>query len=146
MAEQTRSFDARDVIVTWGPIQLQGAAPGSFVKVTYDEDAVTKTVGAQGAVVALVQANDGGSLTWTASQASPTNDLLSAQAALQRLPGVGVVKFPLFLRHINGTTIAVAPEAWIKKVADVEFSNEHTSREWMFDIAHLQLFAGGSTR
>lgn len=146
MAEQTKAYDARDVVVTWGEIELDGAAPDSFVNVMYDEDAVKKTTGAQGFVCATVNANDGGALTWTASQASVCNDRLSAIAALQRQKGVGLIKKPLFLKHRNGTTIAIGPEAWIKKEPESPFGAEHQNREWAFDIAHLTLFLGGSTR
>jgi hypothetical protein len=143
---ETLSYDARDVVITWGEIELEGPAPGTFVTIVYDADAVTKTRGAQNFVVAIVTGNDGGSVTWTASQASPTNDRLSAIAALQRQKGVGLVKKPLQVKHVNGTTLAIGPEAWIKKVPDSAFGEEHESREWLFDVAHLNLFVGGSTR
>ncbi len=146
MSLETKQYDARDVIITWGEIELEGPAPGTFVTIAYDEDAVVKTTGAQGFVVATVKANDGGSVTWTASQASPVNDRLSAIAALQRRKGVGLIKKPIFVKHVNGTTLAMGPEAWIKKVPDAAFGDEHESREWMFDIAHLEAFIGGSTR
>lgn len=146
MALETASYDARDVVITWGEIELEGAAPGTFVKITYDNDAVVKTVGAQGFVVATVKADDGGMIEWTASQASPVNDRLSAIAAIQRRKGAGLVKKPLMVKHINGTTLALGPEAWIKKVPDAAFGDEHETRVWGFDIAHLEANIGGSTR
>ncbi len=146
MAEQTLSFDARDVVVSWGEIELQGAAPGTFVTVVYDDAQVKKTRGAQNFVIAVVTGNDGAKLTWTASQASPVNDRLSQIALLQLQPGVGLIKKPIFLKHINGTTLAVGPEAWIEKIPDSPFAEDHQNREWAFDVAHMRLFVGGSTR
>lgn len=146
MAEETLQYDARDVIVTWGEIELEGAAPGTFVVIKYDAEAVKKTRGAQNFVVAVVTGDDGGSVTWTASQASPVNDRLSAVAAIQRRKGVGLQKKPLMVKHTNGTTLAIAPEAWIKKVPDAGFGDDHETREWEFDCAHLDAFIGGSTR
>lgn len=147
MANETRSWDARDLSVSWGEIDLtDGVSDGSFVKLTYDVDHVTKHKGAQGHVTVLISADDGGSLTITLSQSSPTNDRLSAIAAAQRRKGVGLIRKPLLLKHINGTTLAVGPEAWIKKTPDTEFSDVHSNREWVLDIAHLNLFVGGSTR
>lgn len=146
MAQNTAQYDARDVTVTWGEIELDGASEGDFVTITYDEDAVKKTVGAQGYVVATINANDGGKITWTGSQGTPTHDRLSAIAALQRRKGAGLVKKPIMVRHNNGTTIALGAEAWIMKVPDTTFGAEHKDREWGFDIAHLDAFIGGSTR
>lgn len=146
MALETKAYDARDVIITWGEIELEGAAPGTVVTIAYDTEAVKKTVGAQGFVVATVMANDGGSVTWVASQASPTNDRLSAVAALQRRRGVGLIKKPILVKHVNGTTLALGPEAWIMKVPDAAFGEEHQDREWKFDVAHLNAFIGGSSR
>lgn len=143
---QTLSYDARDVVITWGELELEGAAPGTFVTVTYNEDAVTLTAGAQGFMVATINANDSGAMTWTASQAAPVNDRLSAYAALQRTRGVGLIKKPLFLKHRNGTSIAVGPEAWIMKEPEAPFADEHQNREWSFTIPHLTLHIGGSTR
>ncbi len=146
MALETKTYDARDVIIVWGEIELEGPAPGSFVTIAYDNDMVTKTTGAQGFVVATISAADGGSIKWTASQASPTNDRLSAVAALQRRKGVGLIKKPILVKHTNGTTLALGPEAWIKKSPDAAFGDSLEPREWDFDIPHLQAFIGGSTR
>ncbi len=146
MAQTTKSYDARDVILTWGEIELDGAGDGTFVTLTYDEDAVTKHTGAQGHVTAVVNPNDGGAVTWVASQSSTANDRLSAIAALQRRKGVGLIKKPFMLKHRNGTTLAIGPETWIKKEPEVGFGEEHSNREWAFDIAHLVMFVGGSTR
>jgi hypothetical protein len=145
MSDETLQYDARDVVLTWGAIELTGAAPGSFVKIAYDEDMAKKTVGAQGQVCVTINANDGGSITWTGGQQTDTNDKLSAIAVVQRKRGAPLFTAPILLKHVNGTTIA-AGLAWIKKTADVEFGAEHGNREWPFDIDHLELFVGGSTR
>lgn len=143
---QTKSYDARDVVITWGEIELEGAAPGTIVTIAYDADMATKTRGAQNFVVVTITGNDGGSVKWVASQASPTNDRLSAIALLQMQPGIGLIKKPIQVKHVNGTTLAIGPEAWIKKIPEAQFAEEHQDREWEFDIAHMKAFIGGSTR
>ena len=142
---ETKSYDARDVIVTWGELELEGPGEDTVVTIAYDEDAVTKTTGAQGFVVATINAAQGGMITWVASQASPTNDRLSAIAALQRRRGVGLQKRPILVKHVNGTTLATGT-AWIKKVPDAQFAKAHQTREWVFDVDRLEAFIGGSTR
>lgn len=141
-----RQYDPRDVIVTWGPLLLQGFSDGTFVSAEYDEDAVTKHVGAQGAVTATVSANRGGKVTVTIGQASPTNDALSLIAAAQRQPGAGLQRHALMVKHVNGTTLIAAAEAWIQKVPNTEFGAEHAAREWIFDCAELEAHVGGSVR
>ncbi len=146
MTVETKSYDARDIIITWGEVELEGATDGTFVVIEYDEDAVKKHTGAQGDVTVTISANDGGSVTWTGNQGTPTHDRLSAIAALQRKKGVGLIKKPILVKHTNGNTLVVGPEAWIKKVPKTEFGAEHNPREWIFDIAHLNLFVGSSNR
>lgn len=146
MTVETLTYDCRDVNIIWGALELEAPADGTFVTIDYDEDAVKKTAGAQGHVTATINANDGGSVTWVATQGTPTNDRLSAAAALQRKKdGPGLIKAPIIVKHVNGTTICTGM-AWIKKVAKAEFAAEATSREWVFDIDHLVMFVGGSTR
>lgn len=146
MALESKQLDPRDLIVTWGEIILDGFADGTFVTITYDNEAVVKTQGSQGFTVAMVSARDGGKITCVLSQASPINDRLSAIAALQRRKGVGLIKKPLVVTHKNGTTLAIGAEAWIMKVPDSPFADTHQNRDWAFDIAHLDAFIGGATR
>src|ERR1043165_8616066 len=127
---QSRTWDARDLIITWGAIALEGAGDGDVVTIAYNVDNVTLTAGAQGFMVANVSANNSGRITWSASEATPTNDRLSAIAALQRRKGAGLIKFPIMVKHTNGTTLAIGAEAWIVKSPDAPFGAEHQNREW----------------
>lgn len=141
-----RQYSPEDIVLTWGPILFKGFGDGTMVTIEYDEDAVTKHVGAQGDVTVTMSANHGASIMVTLGQASPTNDLLSAHALAQRQPGNGLVAFPFLLKHINGSTLAETPECWIKKEPPIEFGGEHSNREWAFDSAIMIMQVGGSTR
>jgi hypothetical protein len=146
MASASYSFDARDVSITWGEVIIDGTGDGNFVTIAYNTDNVTLHKGAQGHMTAVLSSDDSGRVTVVLSQSSPTNDRLSGFAALQRRAGVGLIKKPIQIKHINGTTIAIGAEAWIVKAPDTVFGAEHQNREWMFEIPHLELFIGGSTR
>ncbi len=141
-----KQFDLRDVIVTWGEHIIDGAGEGSFIKISYDEDATIEKVGGQGDVTVQVSANQKATATINLGQASSSNDKLSAAAALQRRPGIGLVKKPLTVRHINGTTLAFAAEAWIRKEAEIDFGDDLGDREWPLGLAKLEVFVGGSLR
>lgn len=142
---EPKSYDARDIIITWGEISLEGAGDGDIVTIAYNADNVTLTAGAQGFMVATVSANNSGRVTWSASQATPVNDRLSVIAALQRRKGIGLIKKTMQVRHTNGTTLARGL-AWIVKVPDTAFGDEHQNRSWMFELPNMELFVGGSLR
>lgn len=146
MAEQTKTFDPRDIVATWGEIELDGAAPGTFINLTYNNAAVTLTMGAQGFASVTKKADDSGGMTWTASQNAPVNSRLGAIAARQRRAGQAPIKKPLFLRWLNGELLAIGPEAFLEMEPGAQFGDEHETREWKWIIPHLQMLQGGSSR
>lgn len=146
MADEFFQYDAARVISTWGGKPIQGFAKGTFIKVEFDEDQVTKTVGAQGAVTATVSNNRAGKATFTLVQGSPTNDVLSKASAANQAPGQALVVKPLMIKDLNGTTLCSGDAAWVKKVADTEFGDEQGNRQWVLDIAKLIMNTGGAVK
>lgn len=140
----TQSYDARDIVITWGEVELTGSGDGDFVTIAYNTDNVTLHKGAQGYMTAVISSDDSGRVTWVGTQSTPTNDRLSAFAAQQRRAGVGLIKKPIQVKHVNGTTLASGAEAWIVKAPDTVFGADHKNREWMFEIPHLELFIGST--
>lgn len=139
-----KQYNPKAIIVTWGEFLIQGFADGSIVRVEYDEDAVTKTVGAQGDVTATINHNRGGKGTCNIKQGAPINDFLSLNAASNRPREAALVVKPFMVKDLFGTTLCIAPQAWIMKVATSEFSKEHTPREWIWDFGDLKMNTGGS--
>ena len=98
--------------------------------------------------VTSVQGNDGfvaravrrhsplRSYEFTLLQTSETNELLSAQAEIDRLTGQAV--YPLVIKDLNGTTLYESPQAWIAERPEGEFSNEVTNRVWTFEGVTLE--------
>ncbi len=146
MPDQFFQYDPEQVICMFRGVPIQGFMDGTMIKCEYDEDAVMKTVGGQGAVTATVNANRSGKFTFTLVQGSPTNDLLSALAASNRAPGAALLTGPILVKDLNGTTLCSAAEAWITKVAASEFAKEVTGREWVLDCAKLVMLTGGAVR
>lgn len=136
-------YDPGSIVLSWGSILAQGYAKGTFVKVARDEDAFSKDVGADGEVSRARNRNRAGSVTFTLMQASATNDAFSAQAQADELLGTGVA--PLLIKDLFGTTLLRAPNAWIRKKADVEFGKEQGDREWILDCDQLLGNVGGQT-
>lgn len=137
-----RNYDPAKVYVSFAGISLLGFADGEFVKVEFAEDRFSMEVGAGGDVTRVRSRNATGSATVTLQAASPINDLLSAVALADARDGSGMGVFQLM--DANGTTLVMAPDAWIRKVPDVGYAVEGSTREWVFDMADVEVNVGGA--
>jgi hypothetical protein len=136
------NYDPGRISASWKGIQLLGFMDGTFISGERSEDAFEMSVGAGGDVTRVRNRNRTGMVTVTLQAASPSNDLLSAQALLDEKFGVGYG--PLLVKDLNGNTVLEASVAWIQKVPNVEFADEGSGREWIFACADLVMHVGGS--
>lgn len=140
-----KTYDPKYYVVTFKGHQIQGPADGTFIKVSRMTDTVSSEAGAYGDVVRTRSHDRRGEVTITLLASSPSNDALSAFAAAGELglePDADVG--PFMLKDINGTTVCLASEAWVRKPADVEGAKEHTPREWVLECAKLEMLVGGA--
>ncbi len=137
------TYDPSQVLVTVGGAMISGFTDGSFVKVARDEDAYSKVVGADGQVSRAKNANTSGSVTITLKQTSASNDVLSALAAADEVGNAGLV--PILIKDLLGATLASSPDAWIKKLPDMDLAKEVSDREWALDCGELWIIVGGNT-
>lgn len=138
----TKLYDPSQVVVTWGVYLLSGFAEGTFIKATRDEDAFFKKVGADGEVGRARNKNKAGSVAFTLLQTSASNDSLSTEAAADEILGTG--SHSLMIKDLLGTTLLIAPNAWVKKRADAELAKEISDREWVLDCDQLNGTVGGA--
>lgn len=139
----TRTYDPAQVFATFAGIPINGFAEGTFISASRDEDTFTKHTGAGGDVARTRNRNKGGKVSFTLMASSPTNDLLSAQAAADELAGTGAGA--LLVKDGNGSTVLAAPNAWISKPPAVEFGKELGDREWTIDCDELDMVIGGTS-
>lgn len=139
-----KTYDPKQIIVTFGGIIAQGFADGTFLSVSFNEDQFALTVGADGEGARAKSNNNSARIELTLMQTSITNDLLSAvRRADASLPGrAGVL--PLQIRDVLGTTLYEAMDCWIVKSPDVEFSKEISERTWILETDYLFDFVGGN--
>jgi hypothetical protein len=142
MAILFRNYNPAKVAVSFNGIQLVGFMDGTFVSCERAEDAFETAVGAGGDVVRVRNQNRMGSVTVTLQAASPSNDDLSAIARDDE--AFGLDYGDLLVKDGNGTTIARAEIAWIRKLPNVEYADSESGREWVFDCAELLMDVGGS--
>jgi hypothetical protein len=138
-----KTYNCREVYITFGPIVITEPAPGSFVTITRDEQAFTKQIGAYGDGVRSKSNNKGGTVSVTLLQTSSVNEALSAIAKLDEISTEGVL--PLMVKDASGQTLVESPGAWIQKLPDVEFAVEAGTREWIFDTDQLEMLVGGNS-
>lgn len=142
-----KNFDPATFTLVFKGHTVRGYADGVHIKVERSEDAFAKKAGARGDMIRTRKRDRSGMVTVTLLPSSPSNDFFALTAVADELgatvdAGVGAV----FLKDLNGTTVAEARSAWIRKPSDVEVGDEPANREWIIDCAEIKLFPGGSTR
>ena len=135
-------YDPGRHIFTFLGTPIVGYAPGTFIEVERNEDAMTLEVGTDGHGVRTRNSNKSGVFRLTLQQGSPSNDVLMAAAQADELTGTGVG--PSFMKDASGRSTALAPNSWVRKPAAMGFAKEHGSRVWEIETDNLDLFVGGN--
>jgi hypothetical protein len=135
------THDPGHIVITVGPFIVSDYADGTFVKVSRFEDTFKVVVGADGEPTRVRSRNKAGAIEITVKRGSPTNDYLSALAITDEETGVGIV--PTMVKDLNGTSLHVAPQSWVKKPADAEYGKDLTSCTWSIETGKLTTFVGG---
>jgi len=136
-----KTYDPKGVVVSIGGSPISGYADGTFVNISRQNDTFTSVAGADGEVSRAKSNDKRGEMTLTLLQTSLSNDVLSALAVLDEKLGTGVV--PIIVKDMSGLTIYFSGSGWIKKPADSEFGKEISNRDWVFELAEMEAFAGG---
>lgn len=139
---QVRTFDPKLVVLVVGGIPIAGYPDGTFLEYEDDEDAYEKETGVDGFTTRVKSNNNGGKLTITLSQSSPSNDVLSTFANADKLSNTGVV--PVLLKDLGGTTAVFSPSAWVQKKASSPFAKSIQARQWILDMADVDSHIGGN--
>lgn len=132
-----KTYDPKDVIVTFGGVSLSGFADGTFISVTASMERFQKVVGADGEVARGRSNDDTHEVTITLMQTSPSNDDLAAIAKSDRQSNDGVRA--LAIRDLGGNTLMFWPEAWVRQTPDIEFAKEVGERAWVFDTGQIAI-------
>lgn len=139
----TRKHDPALVNLQVGSMTGTAYAEGTFIEVEREVDAASKTVGADGEVTLVVSNNTSGTIKATFQQASPMNDYLSSLADALERKDFATAIIPVTMKDTNGTTLASAKQAWVKKKAKTEFDAASKDREWIIETGYLNYTVGG---
>jgi hypothetical protein len=137
-----RTYDPKQIVVTFGPVIMSGFADGTFVQVTRSGDLFSKQKGADGSIDRVNNNTFDFTVAITLKQTSPSNEALSAIVIADQLANAGIL--PLVIKDLRGSTLFVAPQAWIAKDPDDSFASDLSSREWRFDTGPAEKFTGSN--
>ena len=137
-----RTYDPKAVQVIIGGQQMSGFADGDFISAERDADMFTKHVGSDGEASRAKSNDKSGRLTLTLSQTSASNDILAAFAAADELDNSGIV--PILIKDTLGTSTLFAGHGWVVKQPVFTAGKEIGDREWMLDMARIDIFIGGN--
>lgn len=127
--------------ITVGAISVVEFAAGTFIKASYNNDLYSLEIGADGRGCRIRNADESGRFEITLLKSSPSNDLLSALAILDRQAGTGIV--PVQVKDLNGTAVAACEHGWVVKPADIERGKELGEVTWILETEKLSLIQGG---
>lgn len=136
-----KSYDPKKVIITVGGAPMSGFADGTFVTVSRLNDSFVSHAGADGEVSRAKSNDRRGEMTLTLAQTSLSNDVLSGIYNLDERANRGVVA--ISIKDLSGTTVFFSGSGWIRKPPDAPFGKEIDNREWVFDLADMDVFIGG---
>lgn len=143
MADLTvRTYDPNQVIVTFMGVPITGFAEGTFVDIKPSGDAFTKSRGADGGIDRTNNNVFDYEVALTLKQTSPSNEVLSAALAADRLSNAGTGI--LVVKDNNGTSLFTAAQAWIRKEPDQPWAEKLGTREWTFDTGVAANLVGGN--
>lgn len=148
------TYDPKQVTVLIGGFPIWGFAEGSFVKIVRSSNSFEKVQGCDGVVSRQRTSDFSGELTISLQQTSVSNDFLSALSIADEQSGAGVIPIIISdsLRSSVGSTLQngtsgttyVSAHAWIRKPADAGFSSDLSNREWVFDLADVDMLTLGT--
>ncbi len=131
-----KSYAADQVIVTWGPFLLTGFAPGDAIQIVRNADGWTTQRGIGGEVARSRMGDDGARITLSFLQTAAINAFLSAAYRTDRLNRDQI--FPIMVKDNSGNSLHVGEECWIAKPPDSTYAEEAGSRDWIFEVAHME--------
>lgn len=137
-----RTYDPKKVVLTVGGVPISGYADGTFISLERTSDTFSKISGAHGEVSRAKTNDFSGSLTVTLAQTSMSNNILQGFAIADELSNDGVV--PVFLKDNSGQSVFFSANGWIRKPANAEYGKEISNREWVLDLADLDMGHGGN--
>ena len=102
-------------------------------------------MGLDGEVARSISTDGRHTVTLTLQQTSPSNDVLSGLAAVDKLT-CGAGSFPLLIQDLCGRTMFATDKAWISRAPNVTFGRETVDREWTLRTGTPSVYTVGGNQ
>jgi hypothetical protein len=137
-----KTYDPTEQDVIFNGVLVDGFAPGTFIKVSFNEDLWSFQASNSGGGARSRNPNRSGKLEFTLHQSSPSNGILSAffRADLQSGTGVGEC---LIKDRSTAAAEVVAQNAWIVKAPDFERGKETGEVTWVLESDAIDIIHDG---
>lgn len=137
-----KTFDPKEVSVILGVTPITGFAAENSISIEIDDAQFNEDFGRGGEYARFRKYGFKAQVTLTLTQASSSNTTLNSYATLDREKNAG--QFPLFIKDNSGReSIFTCTDAYIDKVATVEYGNENKNREWVIICPNPITIIGG---
>lgn len=129
------------ILINLVPIK-SGRADGAFLKIEFDSDDYSDSVGSDGEVIRNALNDLRATATLILTQKSDSNSVLSTMRLLGLKSGNGADVGPFLAKDNLGKSLFMSDKCWIKKPPTSEFAKEAGTREWPIRIGSLYAFNG----
>lgn len=136
------TYDPTEQFITFAGQLIDGFAPGTFIKVSRNEDGWTFFPSNSGGGARARNPNKSGRFEFTLLRSSPANAILSAIAVADELSGSGVGEC-LVVDRSTAAASCMAQNAWIMKVADYERAKEVGEITWIIETDDVTIIHDG---
>jgi hypothetical protein len=136
------TYRPADVTLVFNGIPITGFMDGTFITAEKNNDAFALNVGSTGTGARAQTQDESGTVVFVLQQTAEANAALSALHELDKASGDGVGA--LACKDLSGVDTIGAETAWIRKVANMEYGNEISGREWTIETDNLVMIPGGN--
>lgn len=136
------TYDPTEQDVVFNGIPIDGFAPGTFIKVSRNEDGWSFQPSNSGGGARSRNPNRSGRFEFTLLAASPSNGFLNAFAVADELSGQGVGE--VYVRDRSSLACECsAQNGWIVKFPDYERAKEMGEVTWVIECDDINMSHGG---
>lgn len=128
MGRTVKTYNCREVIVTFGSKIIDGFADDSFVTIEAAGEGTSSVCGCDGEHSRSMDPNRAMNVKISLNQTSDSNKYLNKMLKLDQETGEGIL--PLMITDLRGGLLAHADEAWIKKRPSTVYGKTTQNREW----------------
>jgi hypothetical protein len=128
MAGKVKTYNPKEVLISFGIHAVTGVAEDSFINLEKNGDGITDVIGCDGEQIRSLDPDDTWNITLTLLQESVTNAWLQNRHDQDRLDGLGM--FPVTIKDLRGGLLFSCEQAWVTIAAAHPFGKTAQNREW----------------